>query len=158
MVRMGSPAKDKGVTDMMFHALAGLGQCDDGTYDCLTPTGDTTPSDIAGSNSVDTSYNPYPVSAYPPASGTAISTPTGSASTGFNWGVFGSLFGVAAADTTKVLTSSNTTAQVQAQTAAQIAASQAAAVSSSASSSTMMYLGIAAVAGVLLVSVMKKGH
>jgi hypothetical protein len=47
---------------------------------------------------------------------------------------------------------------VQAQTAAQIAASQAAAVSSSASSSTMMYLGIAAVAGVLLVSVMKKGH
>jgi hypothetical protein len=47
---------------------------------------------------------------------------------------------------------------VQAQTAAQIAASQAAAVSSSASSSTMMYLGIAAVAGVLLVSAMKKGH
>ena len=146
---------------MMFHAISGLGQEDDdgialdsGDYSALALPGATDAGPSPGSGAVFvTSQSDSSSTGF--SSGSPVS---GSPSTGFNWGIFGSLFGVAAADTAKVLTSSNTTAQVQAQSAAQIAASQAAAASSSASSSTMLYLGIAAVAGVLLVSVMKKGH
>ena len=92
-----------------------------------------------------------------PLLGSSTITPSGNASTGFDWGIFGSLFSTAAADVTKIFTQQSTTQQAQAQSAAQIAAAQAAAASGSSTSNLVMY-GMLAVGVLTLVVMMKKGH
>lgn len=152
---------------MTFHALRGLG--DDSTDLSLSQL-----SQVLGTSDTGTTFNADSSVNAPDSSNitagvnqdlsnlaiqnalTPLGTgaPTGSASTGFNWGTFlSSLIGAGAATTTSVLNSGSTTAQVQAQSAAQIAAAQA----SAAQSSTLMTLGLVGVAGVVLVMIFSGG-
>jgi len=148
---------------MMFHGMRGLGQDDSGsTFDPTQgydpATGETTsigidnstmPSLPAGATVTTGLYSPSS------ASGDVSSLPTGSASSGFNWGILASIIPslaqTAGATTASVLNAGQTTQQVQAASAAQIAASQA----SAASSSSFMVIGIAAIAAIGLIMAMK---
>jgi hypothetical protein len=137
---------------MMFHAMSGLGQCVGGYDEYGDACTDFTP--ITSDPVATATANQYLNNPSVPVN--AINTVTGTPATGFNWGILASVI-PSLAQTAGATTASVLNAQTNAQTAASLSAAQiAASQASSTSSSSLMMLGLAA-AAVVLVVVMSRG-
>lgn len=165
MVRLEASTGNKGVDEMTFHALRGLGDCitDDQGNDYCTTT-------VVGGNIVDTSgltqsqaaayqaaLNSGATNAALPVAAVNLNAPTGNASTGFNWGsLFGGLITAGANVGTSIVNANNVSKQAQANAAllqGQAAATNAASGATLASLTPFLLLG----GGLLLIMSMRKG-
>ena len=136
---------------MMFH---GMGDNGDGSF-----TVDGTQSSGDGSYSVsstDYTVPDYSGSTSYPTGSSSATTPSGNPSSGFNWGIFSTLLGVAGQTAGKVITSETQAQTAQQMANAQLTAAQAKAVSNSSSLSSYLPLLLIG-GGVLLIMNIKKG-
>lgn len=151
---------------MMFHAMNGLGQDASGedtsgtiiseTGGIQNPLPTLNTVNLPGAAFINPTTGLYTDYSGVTTSNGLPSPVTGSPSTGFNWGILASII-PSLASTAGQTTASVLNAQTNAQTAASLSAAQiAASQASSASSSSLMMLGLAA-AAVVLVVVMARG-